>query len=240
MVAALRRVYQCAEDDRLITMDQNPARRLRKPRRPASTRRAVPDAQLAEINRIAADTGPDPALDSLLVRFHVETACRRGGALALRACDLDRDHCLVTLREKGCTQRAQPVSPTLMKHLIRHADERGGAERPDQALFRQRNGRPITRKHYETLWRRIRADLPWAARHRISAHWLRHTTLTWVERTFSPAVARAYAGHSENSGGVTGIYTKGTPEEVATALAALTGEPHPLADQASDDDAAPT
>jgi integrase/recombinase XerC len=87
MVTALRRVYRCAEDDGLITMDQNPARRLRKPRPPGSTRRAIPDTQLAEINRLAANTGNDPELDSLLVRFHVETACRRGGTLALRACD---------------------------------------------------------------------------------------------------------------------------------------------------------
>jgi integrase/recombinase XerC len=126
-----------------------------------------------------------------------------------------------------------------MKHLIAHAQDRGGGERPDQPLFRQRNGRPISRKHYETLWRRIRAHLPWAARHRISMHWLRHTTLTWVERAFSPAVARAYAGHSESSGGVTGNYVKATLEEVATALAALTGELHPLAVQAGDDDPAP-
>jgi hypothetical protein len=59
------------------------------------------------------------------------------------------------------------------------------------------------------------------------------------ERTFSPAVARAYAGHSENSGGITGTYGKATLEEVSTALAALTGEPHPLAVAASDDDPAP-
>jgi hypothetical protein len=32
--------------------------------------------------------------------------------------------------------------------------------------------------------------------HNKSAHWLRHTTLTWVERNFGYAVARAYAGHS--------------------------------------------
>lgn len=30
---------------------------------------------------IAATTGNDPVLDSLLVRLHIETACRRGGAL---------------------------------------------------------------------------------------------------------------------------------------------------------------
>nr|WP_211212913.1 hypothetical protein [Actinopolyspora mortivallis] len=50
---------------------------------------------------MAASTGNDPALDALLVRLHTETACRRGGALALRVADLDVDQCLVLLREKN-------------------------------------------------------------------------------------------------------------------------------------------
>lgn len=61
-------------------------------------------------------------------------------------------------------------------------------------------------------------------------HWLRHTTtLTWVERTFSYAVAREYAGHTGKSGGTTATYVKSHLTEVAAALAVLTGEPHPLA-----------
>jgi hypothetical protein len=55
---------------------------------------------------------------------------------------------------------------------------------------------------------------------------LRHTTLTWVERTFGYAVARAYAGHVGN--GTTATYVKASIHEVAAALAALTGEEHPL------------
>ena len=34
------------------------------------TRRAVPDTRLAEINHIAATTGNDPVLDSVLLRLH--------------------------------------------------------------------------------------------------------------------------------------------------------------------------
>ena len=62
-------------------------------------------------------------------------------------------------------------------------------------------------------------------------HWLRHTTLTWVERNFGYAVARAYAGHSDNTGdaGSTTTYVRATIHEIASALAVLTGEPHPLA-----------
>jgi len=33
----------------------------------------------------------------------------------------------------------------------------------------------------------------------ISAHWLRHTTITWVKRSFGYAVACAYAGHTDTA-----------------------------------------
>jgi integrase/recombinase XerC len=62
-------------------------------------------------------------------------------------------------------------------------------------------------------------------------HWIRHTTLTWVERNFGYAVAEAYAGHEDNrrgsrSMGAMATYVRAGLPEVATAL---TGEPHPLA-----------
>ncbi len=86
----------------------------------------MPDTRLAQINEIAATTGDDPELDTLLLRTPGE-ACRRGGALALRPSDLDPAQCLVRLREKGETVRWQPVSPTLMARLIQH-----GQKRPQQ------------------------------------------------------------------------------------------------------------
>jgi integrase len=94
LVAALRCMYQRAIDDGLITEAGNPAQKVAKPRRLPTTRRALPDARLAEINQIAAATGDDPELDTLLLRLHTETACRRGGALALRPRDLDAEQCL--------------------------------------------------------------------------------------------------------------------------------------------------
>jgi integrase len=88
----------------------------------------------AEINQVAATTGDDPGLDTLILRLHTETACRRGGALALRPADLDREQCLALLREKGGTVRWQPVSPPLMAALARHAAERHAP--PDGQLLR--------------------------------------------------------------------------------------------------------
>ena len=58
----------------------------------------------------------------------------------------------------------------------------------------------------------------------------RHTILTWVERNFGYAVAHAYAGHADGGeGGATSTYVRASLAEVAASLAALTGEPHPLA-----------
>jgi integrase/recombinase XerC len=231
LVAALRCLYRHAQDDGLIAERDNPARKVDKPRRLPSTRRAVADTRLAEINQIAATTGDDPELDTLILRLHTETACRRGGALALRPSDLDRQQCLVLLREKGETVRWQPVSPTLMAALVRHAEERHAP--PDGRLLRYADGRPVTYRRYDGLWVRIGRHLPWARAQQISTHWLRHTTLTWVERNFGFAVAHAYAGHTDGAGDTgtaTSTYVRATLAEVAAALAALTGEPHPLAE----------
>jgi integrase/recombinase XerC len=172
LVAALRCLYRRAVDDGLITEADNPARKVAKPRRLPTTRRALPDNRLAEINEVAAATGDDPELDTLLLRLHTETACRRGGALALRPRDLDPDHCLVLLREKGETVRWQPVSPTLMGRLTEHGQQRHAP--PDGQLLRYADGRPITHRRYDHLWRRIGRHLPWVATQGISSHWIRH------------------------------------------------------------------
>jgi integrase/recombinase XerC len=82
LIAALRCLYRHAQDDGLIAERDNPARKVDKPRRLPSTRRAVNDARLAEINQVAAATGDDPELDAQILRLHTETACRRGGARA--------------------------------------------------------------------------------------------------------------------------------------------------------------
>ncbi|WP_327098157.1 site-specific integrase [Nocardia vinacea] len=226
-ISAVRCLYRYAEDNNWIHPTRNPARRLAIPTRPPSHRQAIPSPQLAEICHVAALTGNDPELDTLILRLHIETACRRSGALHLRPCDLDPHHCLILLREKEGIDRWQPISPTLMRHLLRHAEQRGS---PTQGqLLRYRNTKPITARRYDYLWARIGQHLPWVATQHISTHWLRHTTLTWVERTFGYATARTYAGHhTRKTHGTTATYVKANLHEIAAALSALTQEPHPL------------
>jgi integrase/recombinase XerC len=230
LIAALRCMYKYAVADGILTDSENPAARVPKPRRLRSTRAALPDGRLEEILHVAATTGDDPALDALLLRLHTETACRRGGALALMPEDLDAEHCLIRLHEKGETMRWQPISPTLMSHLLAHGESRGGLA-PGRRLLRYANGRPISSRRYDYLWRRLGRHLPWVATQQVSTHWIRHTTLTWVERHFGFATAQAYAGHEDHGRGgkAMATYIRASLPEIATALAALTGEDHPLA-----------
>jgi site-specific recombinase XerD len=228
LIAAARAVYNRAIADGLIDPRFSPAHRVRKPRRLPSARRALTPHELMAITDAARTTGNDVILDTLLLRFHTETAARRGGALALRLKDLDTEHCLVLLREKGGTIRWQPISPPLTLALADHAARRG-AVLPTDALLRYRDGHLCTSRRYDHLWHRIGQHVPWVATHGISTHWLRRTTLTWVERHFGYGIARAYAGHTDTTGPTTTTYNKANLQDVATALSTMTGQPHPLA-----------
>src|SRR6185437_11560729 len=169
LIGALRCMYNHAVADGFPSQADNPAARVPKPRRQPTSRMALPGGRLAEISTVAASTGDDPALDALIIRLHAETACRRGGALALTPEDLDPEQCLIRLREKGGTQRWQPVSPTLMTHLLAHAENRGGLE-SGQCLLRYATGKPITSRRYDYLWDRLGEHLLWVKTQQVTTH----------------------------------------------------------------------
>ncbi|GIH16027.1 site-specific integrase [Rugosimonospora africana] len=183
---------------------------------------------MAEINLAARTSGNDVVLDALLLRLHTETACRRGGALGLRLADLDTTRGLVRLTEKGAMLRWQPITLDLAAHLDEHSRDRGAVLPTDQ-LLPYRNGQAITSRRYDHLWKRIGEQVPWVAAQGVSTHWLRHTTLTWVERHFGYGIARAFAGHTDSTGPATTTYIKADLHAVAAALSAMTGQSHPLA-----------
>lgn len=130
-IAAARAFYNQAIADGLIQPTDSPAHRAGKPRRLPSTRRALAPDELTEINLVARTTGNDTILDALLLRLHTETACRRGGALALRLQDLDAERGLLQLREKGGSLRWQrsastspPASPSTPPSAARSCQRR--------------------------------------------------------------------------------------------------------------------
>lgn len=224
-IGALRALFARAERAGLVV--RSPAVGLDKPRRLANRRRALDESELTEVIDAVRATSQDPDLDLLLVRFHLESGARREGALNLRVRDLDGRRSSVWLREKFGIEREQPVSPSLMAALEVHHNDREGVG-ADDGVFRSGRGRAITRRRYNTLFDRARPCLSWAERTPVSAHVLRHTAITAVERHAGYAVAQAFAGHGAVS--VTGTYTRARIGEVAAAVAALTGEAHPLAE----------
>ena len=222
-MAALRALCSRAVAAGLLAT--NPAAALTKPRRSPSRRRALDDTEVAELVDAVRTTSHDPDLDLLLVRFHLESGARRQGALNLRLRDLDTGRATVWLREKDSHQREQPISPTLIALLERHARSRQSDV--FGPVFRALAGRPISGRRYDVLFARARTCLTWDARTPLSAHVLRHTAITAVGRLGGYPVAQAFAGHVAPT--VTGRYLHATLAEVAAVVAALTGEPHPLA-----------
>jgi site-specific recombinase XerC len=80
-----------------------------------------------------------------------------GGALGLRLADLDTEHGLVRLTEKGSTLRWQPITLDLAAHLDEHARTRG-AMLPTDRLLRYRSGQAITSRPYDHLWNESASD----------------------------------------------------------------------------------
>jgi integrase len=222
-VTALRALFGRAELGGFVV--RSPAAGLVKPRRRASRRRPLDDTETRELVDAVRATSRDPDLDLLVVRFHLESGARREGALGLRLRDLDRRRSTAWLREKFSAEREQPLAPSLLDALVDHATGRGATGGEDH-VFRTAAGRPISRRHYNTLFDRARTALVWAARTPVSAHALRHTAITAVARVAGYPVAQAFAGHAPPS--VTGSYMRVGIGEIAAAVAVLTDEAHPL------------
>lgn len=222
-------------------VSSNPAADLKVPRRNPSNRRALVGDEFTELFDTVASGGGDPELDVKLVWFHAETGARRDGAINLTCGDLDDARQMIRLREKFKVVRDQPVSDDLIAALRELAIARGG-ERcdPDSPLYdrsmpvfwyKARGSRParrLTDRRYDTLFGRIQTTLPWADKALLTAHNLRHTGATLVERLAGTQVARRFLGHADRS--VTEMYTDADEAEVARAVSRLTGRPHPLAD----------
>lgn len=227
-ITALRALFGRAS--RAGVIRSNPAANLDKPRRLPNRRRALDDRELHDVLGAIRTTSNDPALDLLLVRFHLESGARREGALNLRLGDIDDHRSTVWLHEKFDQEREQPISPSLRAAIVEHSHQRGGRATGD-AVFRTSRRTAITRRRYNTIFDRAKPSIPWATRTPVSAHVLRHTAITAVERVAGYSVAQAFAGH--RSGTVTGTYTRARIDEVAAAVAVLSGEPHPLNQEAA-------
>jgi site-specific recombinase XerD len=220
LVRAVRHYFRCAVDDGLL--ERSPADRLSAPPRPPAPERALLEAELLDIFRIASTTGNDPELDRLIVTTARETAARREGLLNLTLSGLAVDRAAVTLSEKQGRIRRLPLRRALLAELDEFAHRRGARAAGD-AVLRYNDGRPLTRRRFNTLFDRIDRQSSWTTELAVGIHWLRHTTLTDIAAVAGQRVATAYAGHSPNGKDTILRYTTVTFEELAAAYEAIFG-----------------
>jgi site-specific recombinase XerC len=223
LVRAARFFFNVAVEKRLIVI--NPAAAAKVPRRLPDRRRPLTATELDQVGLTWCSSGNDPELDSLLFEFHRKTAARREGGINLRLGNLDRERGSVTVTEKFGQWRELPLDVDLLVRLEAFARSRGAAG-PADAVFRNRNGKPITRKRYETIYGRLRAALPWTQPLGVGVHFIRHTTLDDIRVVSDLRVAEAYAGHSDTAGSTIMRYSKVTFGELAAAYETIFGSRH--------------
>lgn len=206
-VLAARAAYNRAIAAGLL--HENPAAAVELPARPASQRGALSSEQLRQAHLCLLAHSRDAELDDLVYQLIRETACRRAGVIGLSTPNLSPAVGTLRVVEKYGKDRWQPVSAHLMDRLQAHRAVRGcGCAR----VLHRRDGGHLNDKWFEGFGHRIQ-HLPWAKELGVTAHWLRHTTLTDIERLAGVRIAAAYAGHADARFGVTGHYTKVSVDE---------------------------
>lgn len=244
----LKQIFEALEDDGHL--QRNPALKLKnKTRRPRRRPTGLSSDELLGL-WAALHTGSavDIELDPLLLRTILIAGSRRGGVLNLVISDLMFHTSSLRLSEKFETEMLQPVPYALLEDLLAHALERGPfAEMRamysidelvsavlsgdvtvdgDAPVFylrpRRRDGasRPVTHRHIETLFAKLRSDLPWADERQLRPHDLRRTSGTMVERIAGGAVAKAFLRHAPAD--PSDLYTAATMDEVRDAVERFT------------------
>ena len=161
--------------------------------------------------------------DYALLLFLYNSGARASEAAELRITNIDWYAKCARIIGKGNKQRACPLWPNTMDQLHLLAAQR----EPEQFLFLNRNGQPITRFGIHTLVERYAfracAQAPSLGTKQVSPHVIRHTSATHLLRSgVDINTVRAWLGHVSLT--TTNIYAETDLETKARALAACAPE----------------
>lgn len=178
------------------------------------------DAILASPDRRTAQGRRDYAF----LLFLYNSGARASEAAELRIADIDWHAKSARIIGKGNKQRVCPLWPATVEQLHLLAAQRG----PEQRLFLNRNGQPITRFGIHTLVERYAAracaQAPSLATKKVSPHVVRHSTATHLLRAgVDINTIRAWLGHVSLN--TTNIYAETDLETKARALATCAPAP---------------
>jgi site-specific recombinase XerD len=156
--------------------------------------------------------------DYTLLLFLYNSGVRATEAANLRIADIDWHAQCVRIIGKGNKQRTCPLWPITMEQLHQIAAQR----EPEQRVFLNRNGQPLTRFGIHTLVERhtLKAanKVPSLGAKRVTPHVIRHTTATHLLRVgVDINTIRAWLGHVSLN--TTNIYAETDIETKARALA---------------------
>ena len=208
------------------------AKALRLPGKPRSShRRGYTHAEAAVVRQLCR-VGSDSLLDTLVVMLAERALLRTGEILLLRLCDLDFANGTIEVWGKGCVPRTIPMTPGLRAFLLRYVEDRRPTHvSPESWLASEERlmrhapapdkpaGTPVGRKAIEYLWARFKDLAPeLLGDGRLVLHSFRKTAGTWLNRTYSPAVAKEALGHDRSA--PTDYYIEVPIEELRAALAA--------------------
>lgn len=195
--------------------------------RDPDARRALEPDELLDTLELLPTLCPDPLLVRVGLQLFRETAVRRGTSFALEIGDLrlgtldperllDIDHRpdhdvyikapIPKSRRRADLRITRPLAAALLS-----VHERNPAE---PKLLKYGNGSPIGANFWHAQFQRLDAERPWAAEIDMGPHYLRHTTLTDVERIAGTAVSRRFGTHAPSARDAHRVYTKASRTEV--------------------------
>lgn len=171
------------------------------------------DALLASPDRCT----PQGRRDYAMLLFLYNTGARASEAADLRIGDIDWHSQSVRITGKGNKQRICPLWPITLEQLQWTTAQRG----PEQRVFLNRNGQPLTRFGIHTLVERhailAATKMPCLGSKRVSPHVIRHTTASHLLRAgVDINTIRAWLGHVSLK--TTNVYAETDLETKARAL----------------------
>lgn len=226
---ALRSFFAWARRNGHLALDCTPDQGLEYKRRESLERRAYTNAELAEVLAVL-DRTRDPELARLFFRLALETGARHGELLGIKVGDLREDSGVIRLAGKGFHggYLDLPVTAPLFAAIQAFVRARTGRPAKSTPVLLNSAGEPISRRYWEHICGQVREQVPslgagepdW-----FSAHGLRHTAGTMVQRVGGDAVARRFLGHSARGRSHMENYAKGQIDEVREAMIAIWGVP---------------
>jgi site-specific recombinase XerD len=210
-------------------LPDRPTRALHAILEESEERRALEEHEIHLIWDAAA-AGSDPELALLVLDFVRETAARRQAVIDLTLDDIRWDDSYVVLHTKYRRRVPIPVSRDLLERIaVRNAALGWDGQyrtptgewvaNPSRAAFKRENGTAITARYFDKLFDRVERAVGGKLGDRVTAHWLRHTTLTQVDRIAGRDVAAGWAGHraggtGAEAGNATAHYTRFSIDEL--------------------------